>query len=84
MALKSSVLTDGTRETAYHVLVEDDLAGQSSVREVPLSRCVEMADEFFLDTGSPLDELLGRIASVIAVRDYLGDMGEDPDFPTLG
>ena len=68
----------------YEVLIEDELVGTTTVREISRLRCEEILANLFESPPEDMEDLLRSIAKAIAVRDYLHELGEDPDAPSLG
>jgi hypothetical protein len=76
----STALLDST--DSYEVLIEDEMVDYSVVRHVSLSSCLQAIEG--LGVAHPSDDILAGVARAVAVRDYLREIGEDPDAPTLG
>ena len=84
MALKTEVLERSRDGTAVVISVTDELIGTSSVREVPVELCREFASELPIPDELGAAAFYETIARVISVREYLQEIGEDPDHPKLG
>ncbi|MDQ2731301.1 MAG: hypothetical protein M3Y56_06555 [Armatimonadota bacterium] len=82
--MKSSVIGFSEERAAYEVRLEDELIGTSLLRDVTFLRCAAVAGEVIPGSSLELDDFFGGIAKAIAIRDYLREIGEDPDAPSLG
>ena len=67
---------------SYDVLIEDEMVDCSVVRHVSVASCLQAIEG--LGVAHPGDDILAGVARAVAVRDYLREIGEDPDAPSLG